>query len=431
MIRLRVRPATVVPIHLLAILAGAATALDISLIGRVYLSELILVLVLSVHLRSGTVSLSWPTRLLIPLAYLWLCSLVLSDLVRLSAPHDFLRGWAEIGFLVVNLLALEQFRVRGALLPFATGFALSYFLDLFISPTEKFAADPTRFGLGGAVALLVCCLLEAAARSRPNDLRLWRGTAAVLLSGGGVVYLAGGLRSQAGVMLLAATTIFVSSWRSAKPAKPTTAGRRVIRNALSAGAWIVLAGLGALTLYGWMADVGALGERSAVQFEHQAAGQYGILIGGRSEVLVGLEAVGRSPWVGHGSWARDEELARRVQDVRVTMGYAAGPPPEYDLIPSHSHIVGAWVEAGVGSVPFWVAVLVLTISNLGRFLTDRTGGSNGAGIVGIYAAVTLLWSVPFSPFAAEARIALPLTILLASGASHVEAWPRRRSRGAE
>ena len=80
--------------------------LDFSLIGRVTLAEVLL-------LPSAIIAaftLPRPTggyATFYKFAFLWLCAAFASDLLNHSDPHDYLRGWAKIIFMISNFTALR------------------------------------------------------------------------------------------------------------------------------------------------------------------------------------------------------------------------------------------------------------------------------------------------------------------------------------
>jgi len=103
----------------------------------------------------------------------------------------------------------------------------------------------------------------------------------------------------------------------------------------------------------------------------QAHGEYGLIVGGRSEILVSAQAIMDSPILGHGSWAKNEEYAAMLNYLRESMGYVAQGKHESGLIPTHSHIFGAWVEAGILGAVFWLWILTVAHLVTPRKTTDR------------------------------------------------------------
>lgn len=85
-----------------------------------------------------------------------------------------------------------------------------------------------------------------------------------------------------------------------------------------------------------------------------------------------------------------------------------GDPYQDALIPTHSAVLGSWVEAGVFGGVFWIIVLMLTIISVFRALKR-------ADVPGTFAAAALFtfaWATLFSPFANSARLSAAGTLCL-------------------
>ena len=131
----------------------------------------------------------------------------------------------------------------------------------------------------------------------------------------------------------------------------------------------------------------------------------GLLLGGRGEILVSGQASLDSPLLGHGSWARDPIYAAILAEKRAELGYKeldGGAGPRDDLIPSHSYIFGAWVEAGIAGAVFWLFVLGFTIRTL-----LKVSGSEPLLALFAFVGFTQLWDILFSPLGVLTRSTCP------------------------
>jgi len=160
--------------------------------------------------------------------------------------------------------------------------------------------------------------------------------------------------------------------------------------------------------YEYVAQKGILGEKNLQKYESQASGNLGILIGGRSEILVSVYAIRDSPIIGHGSWAKDHRYADMLMYLKSVLGYTSAEPGEEGLIPSHSHIFGAWVEAGILGAVFWIWVLSLPI----RVLTGSYRTKEPLSPLIIFFSFILIWDILFSPYGAERRFITPYYIIV-------------------
>ena len=110
-------------------------------------------------------------------------------------------------------------------------------------------------------------------------------------------------------------------------------------------------------------------------------------------------AIADSPIIGHGSWAKDVYYVAILRDILESNGFKATGESDEDLIPSHSHLLGAWVELGLLGGLFWIIVLI--IATLAFYSCIRKPRIP-ATLVG-FVLVSLIWDVLFSPFANSQR----------------------------
>jgi O-antigen ligase len=153
-------------------------------------------------------------------------------------------------------------------------------------------------------------------------------------------------------------------------------------------------------LYGYGASEGWLGDEARAKYLTQSSGNMGILLGARNEILASAQAIIDSPVIGHGSWAKDPKYADILVSALGQHGYEIQGESESDLIPSHSYIMGAWVEAGFVGAVFWLWALMLTA----RVLIATQGANSALAPLIAFVAFSLLWNIPFSHFGAEGRL---------------------------
>ena len=175
---------------------------------------------------------------------------------------------------------------------------------------------------------------------------------------------------------------------------------------------------GVISTYETAASSGLLGQAALEKYESQSQASLGILQAGRTESLVSLQAIEDSPWIGHGSWARDFYYTglyvRALEDSGIRV---AGDIYENDLIPTHSFLLGAWVESGILGGLFWVYCILVAF----RALYASFHISPEFRPLLFFVVVNFFWSVFFSPFGAQERffVAVELCMML---------WAIRRFR---
>jgi O-antigen ligase len=161
---------------------------------------------------------------------------------------------------------------------------------------------------------------------------------------------------------------------------------------------VVTTGYGVATWYGQAARLGQFGERARMKYESQVRNKFGLLAGGRPEFVGGLLAISESPFVGYGSWPLDHgrvfARACDLMDVKLSPTYYK---KGYPLIPSHSHVLGAWVEAGVLGIFFFF--YIFGVAARAVYLPIRDENRLRFWIVST--SLLLLWAILFSPISAR------------------------------
>jgi hypothetical protein len=413
-------PAGIAALDLVVFVIPALRFVEFNLGGSLFLTDLLLL-----GLFIGLVACrreSWTTlgqglpRTFIVLALLWLGAQIVTDIVRDTAFTDFARGWSKIIFTVTHfsvLYVLLEGRL-GRIKTYAWGLVVGGVLAFLIHPGLAGQSYPWKFGLSYPVTV-TGFLLASGCKERSF-------APSILATGLGVVNLALGARSMGGVCLVAAAYL---AWRTIglrrrgrSPAKLRS------RNVIAVAAVLLLGCWGAASGYEHAASAGLLGPDAQELYALQSSGDYGLLIGGRSEILIGLEAAYDSPWLGHGSWAKDPEYVELYRETMELLGYGTGVHEESldqeANITAHSHILGAWVEAGIVGAIFWAWILMLGARAVIASYRRRHGIPLAA-----FCAFALLWDVLFSPFAADRRFIIPfyavvLMTCLHSGAEDLQ-----------
>ena len=391
----------------LAFLIPCFMFLEVDLVGRLFVPEVILAFILPVLLLNRGKMLAAPqAKRIIILGLLWLFSQIVTDIIRESPFEDYSRGWSKIAFLLCNfasiylLLGINRRRI----LLFAVGWTIGEILTFFFDPGLYAADQPWKFGLAIPVTQLVVLLSMTKVFARTKFVP------SALLVVMAWVHLTANARSLAGICFITAIYLLVQQVLTRKSVRARPPGLRT-----SIGVFVVLAISGVILsyTYGDLASSGSLGAFAQTKYENQSGGEFGILIGGRPETIVAVQAILDSPIIGHGSWAKDKhyiDLLRNLQQFGYkdrTYGDLASAY-ELNLIPTHSHLLGAWVEAGVVGAIFWVAVLWLVYSAIARLCFVREPLTPLIAFFGI----SIFWDILFSPFGADRRVSVSYVIVM-------------------
>ena len=387
----------------MAFLAGVLSAFYLQVIGQVYLEELMLPAVILLLLRRRS---AWfrpgIVRAILWLGVLWLFSLILTDVYRATPQSDALRGWALIVVFLLDFLGLYLliFPNPRRLVLHGAGLSAGLLLQTILQPSAYFQIEPWKFGYGYPLVLLIL-IAGAVYSGNRSPLRL-AGILPLALFGIFLVYV--GTRSIGGIALLTACIVWFRSTRIGA----AFAFRLNVFNGVALAAFFGALLMGIMQGYAYAASEGILGEAARHKYNLQSgAGTFGIIFAARTELVPALIAIGDSPLLGHGSWARDPQaLYRRYlayvvdweflnlsQDRLSFLIYSS------DLLPTHSHILQAWVWAGFAGMVFWLVILILVI----RVLIAVFRRPNAFFALAVFLGLLGIWDIFFSPLGAIMR----------------------------
>lgn len=367
---------------------------EVQLAGRLFLPELILLCLIPVLLwfRQG-----WrPGRTMLTLLLVgvfWLIGQGATDLIRETPFADWSRGISKIVFLMLNFIGMVLLlgTSRRLWILFSLGLAAGLIIMIPSQGMVLTDLDGWKFGGGYGIGLLVVTLSVLPKRMG----RLWAPLAALMLFAAVSIYLGG--RSLAGIALVSSGYLIFNHLSM------HLAGSSPYRPAAMALALIV-SGAGIFQAYQYSALSGLLGPEMKSKYEKQIRrGEGNLIRGGRTESEVSLIAIADSPVIGHGSWAKSSKYAAMAEQRAAQTG-TTGVRREDNLIPTHSHLMGAWVEAGILGCLFWATLAWLCLGTL----LKRAPRLDKVLPIASFALTSLLWDIPFSPFGAQARMTVAL-----------------------
>lgn len=382
----------------LPFLIGLISAQKINLTGELYLGEIIAVAYIIANISK--LRLSKTERTVVAFALIWAGAQLVSDLYNKTEIIDAIKGiLAPIVFASTFVSLINYFKDKFERFPsFALGVTIGGLIYLLLFPSEYFLYNAWKWGFGGAVLGIFIIYFSFFLKEKSNALLFF---VLILFL---VVTLYFDARGMAVFPILSALAykIYYGKKKSfvRKRLSGNWAGIKIIFIALPA---LFLINVGASALFSSAAVLSHLSDTAAAKYKTQATGTYGILLGGRSEILVSGQAFLDKPLLGHGSWAKDKGgYLDRYSILRNQLGYSLREDNQYEdfgsdlLIPAHSYLMGALVWGGILGGFFWLIVLNSTlnifIKNLNFFPIYFY-----AGMIGF------MWDVFFSPFGATAR----------------------------
>jgi hypothetical protein len=306
----------------------------------------------------------------------------ISDILVNSSFRDIARGWSKIIFLAIEFLIFYFYlstsekpkNLNLKILLFAFGFSLALLLEVAFFPTELSRSSPWKFGIGFPLTLIGVSILS-------NYVNKWLALYGILFLG--LVNLVQGFRS---LSLICFFVIFIFAFKNK------------MFNIRFLPIFVLF--LSSLFLYKYFLEEGFFGGNEIKKYQEQSAGNYGLIVGGRSEILISLKAVSDSPILGHGSWAKSSYYSTLFKELKLSNGYRTPVDENSDnIIPTHSYIMGSWVEAGILGFIFWALILL----NLFNFFSSKKYSFHSS-ILNIFLFTNLLWDIFFSTLGYHGRI---------------------------
>lgn len=397
---------------------GLSVAVRAKLGPTLLASDVIVLLVAPIALYGWhTAPSRVPRSLVVALLFvlLWLFSATISNLVNGTSLYNWVRGLAIIIVFGASLLVISVFIAgnRRRERVFAIGLALGLTLGQVLEPEYANFSSAWKFQLGLASAVALAELLDWRGRG-VDSRRLLTESAA--LGGLGIFSLLFDYRSLAGFLLLAGL-VGLYKWttllRGGGAPAHLVPDRLTFTKAAKPVTIALFCGLAIFSFYSYAVSHDWLGQHAAERIERMQVRGYGkvldTLIGSRPQFLISTYAIAKRPIVGYGSWPQNCGFIRLFKEEQRMLGISEPVGLGYQkkkdtsaicLIPSHSHLLGAWLWAGLMAVPVWLYIMVKTGTWMMRAIRDRRYFELAPLVMG----AILLWAIPFSPFAGRLRI---------------------------
>ena len=385
-------------------LLGAAGAWSISLVGMLPCNEVVIFPLLPVILlargrRAFNREYLWFHLLVIG----WLLGTLIADTYHASNAEVRMKGTARVVFFMLDFYALAVLlndRTR-RLIIFAIGIAFIMFMGS-LSFRGEFL-EQWKFGISqslGIIALLVSC----------HFYKKQRYLICFAISAGlAALNLRYGFRSQLLAVMVAAVLVL--------PIFDQAKGATLVQKRMRVAVLLAFACFAAYlsnALIQYAAAKGFFDESTREKFQQQASGDLGVLVGGRPETLVAIQAIIDEPIIGHGSFPWEPKYLQMKQDIQYEHGYSENDEADENVsgvIPTHSHLTMAWVESGILGGICWIYIMVLVLRALMHLSTSRPVMAP----LYSYFLVSFAWDILYSPFGSVNRMLGAYYILLSYG----------------
>ncbi|MDB1113987.1 hypothetical protein [Pseudomonas extremaustralis] len=376
------------------LLIGFIASQKLSVGGEFYIGEILALIYLAINL--GTLKLEKSISTLIVFGVIWAVCQFISDQVNQSDAVDSIKGvGAPLIFLCTFIALSIYFDQDNRRLPsFLLGAYLGTIPQFILLPTEYFLNNAWKWGIGQLVIGLFATIYTFFIARKKNAHLI------LLVFIFSTFSLFNDSRSMAIFPVIAVMAYILLSRKKFAAALKSFKGKFAATKMIFlifAFLLLINAIFTAIFSSDWVLD--KLPETSAKKFQMQASGEYGALLGGRSEMLVSIGAFLDKPLLGHGSWAKDTDgYQDKLTALKFALGYSEKDEANYntDLIPVHSYLMGGLVWAGVGGGLFWIIMCRwLLIEFIKNF--------NLLGFYFYNGIIEIFWNILFSPFGASAR----------------------------
>ena len=399
------------PSQILLFVMGALVFYRFNLVGVLTLSEILSLGYFCLNWRN-VVQSAYENRLLRGVMLAWIGYLVMqmtSDMVNDTLVSDMQRGWARLVFFGVNIAVMghvSRFRID-RLVAFYLGYALSLLFNTYA------VGDPWllewKFGYGPLLTLSIAFLMGLAGPGM-----LGRAGALALMAAG-FIHLQSNARSLGGLSILVGMLSLLAEYfsRNLKDRSSALSARFLVP--------VLLFVFSIYQVYSYGASSGLLGEKTMEKYNKQTAEGRNVVSGARMEYTIAIPAILEAPVLGYGSWARNTEWVKKYIYINKMdpTAYDAEFLMELGIIPTHSHILGSWAEAGFMGGFFWFLILYLTGSTFVGML--RYPELPFRALL-LFIVALFMWDILFSPFGLERRILDPAVIVLVAG---LKEWMER------
>jgi hypothetical protein len=293
-------------------------------------------------------------------------------------------------------------KMIAVLLGYSFSYVLLYYEGAAIN--VNYNDIPWRLGLGGAASLALVTVLGFSPVLRKF------AVLPLLLLTALHVYLES--RSLAAVtVLVAAFSMAVTLWPQVYPSRFRYSSLIAVVAALG---FFAAVGLQSFT---WLAEAELLPESMIFKNQFQAGNKYGFIASARADTLTAIYAITKQPVLGYGSGAFDADVfafyadlnAANYSNARTAQEVFKGIyEDEWTLgIPSHSHLFGAWADAGVFAALSWMFVLALVLKMSVRLWR----WDHPYSMLFVFVVIMTIWDVIFSPGPIRMEIALRVMII--------------------
>lgn len=323
--------------------------------------------------------------------FLWIIGLVISGWFNNSSSNDLYKQVGKVACLFfyfpVAIWALKDKPQR--ILTFVLGLGLSGIMQFFVFPVADFQAEVEAAGLEHAFEITTAWFISPffAAFCSILYYKDYRRLAIIIAACYGIWAVFNNSRMA---LLIYITTALLLIYLSDTVKNDVKAVREKIGKNYKRALFLLLIGfVVSAYIYQYLAENEMLDERSTEKYYNQRTNSRLGLASGRQDFFTSAYAICFHPFIGYGVPPKDKEH-RTAQFGRIVKNSNIN----FNLVPTHSHLLGAWVQAGLLGVFFWLLMLQILYKYVKNvFLYDYRMWA-----FSIIYILTYCWDIFFSPY---------------------------------
>jgi hypothetical protein len=377
---------------------------SINIIGQLRFTEIAILIIGSIYIRD-IVKASRRNHVFFAVMFVFtgLCY-VCFDLINHGITQITLKRTASYLLLgtefviIAWLISMNRNRILAALLGFCCSFLIVYTFGINI-PNNNFHTVPWLVGMGKAVTLLALIAMACLPRLRHFFITLM-----IFLI---IFHLMMGSRHLFVITLLTFLLFIVSEFIGHKTAQKFHF-RQYGLLVILFGCFLSLVSITYISL----TALNVIPQNIVDKMERQIYSPYGLIVTARPDVAAAVLGIAKKPLIGYGSSTLDDKI---YYDYSIF--YSGGENEllmnilnnkgNFESTPSHSHLFGAWVDAGFLASIAWIFVVIFSL----QLLMSTSFYRNVLTPLTLFITLTMLWDVIFSPGPNRIETGLFLTFL--------------------
>ena len=304
-----------------------------------------------------------------------------------------------IEFVIIAwLVSMNRNRILTALLGFCCSFLIVYAFGITI-PNNNFHQVPWLVGMGKAVTLIFFIAMTCLPRLRYIFITLM-----IFLI---YFHLMMGSRHLLVITLLTFLLFIVSEFIGHKTAQKFHFRQFGILVIIS-GCFLSLISITYISLK----SLKVIPQKVLDRIERQVDAPYGLIVSARPEVAASIIGITKKPLTGYGSSTLDNQIFYDYTTFQSAGNFSSfmenfKNKDKYMSTPSHSHLFGAWVDAGFLASIAWIFVVMFSL----QLLMSASFYRDALTPLTLFITLTMLWDVIFSPGPNRIETGLFLTFL--------------------